>query len=210
MDKALILAQELRSLKERVSAIVAIPVPLDGLQGAKGAIGASGKQGEAGAKGSNGKDGKDGKNGTDGEQGVSITSAEVDFDGTLSFQLSNGSSIKTTTEVVGAQGPRGVPGATGDSSSGLSSGTVQLDFGAGNKTAITTVTGITAALTTSRAIATMRLEATASHSVDEMQIDPIRVLIKNLVPGVGFTVYGEMDNALANGLYKADWFISNV
>ena len=89
------------------------------------------------------------------------------------------------------------------------SGTAQLDFGTGSKTAEVVVTGVSATLTTSRVMATMRVEATASHSVDDMQIDPIRVLVKSLVTGDGFTIYGEMDNAQANGLFKVDWFLSN-
>lgn len=113
MDKALILAQELKTLRERVAAIVSTPTPTNGLNGLQGAIGASGKQGLAGLKGLDGKAGKDGKDGVAGLHGISIKSAEVDFDGTLSIQMSDGSHIKTTTEVVGATGARGVPGAQG-------------------------------------------------------------------------------------------------
>lgn len=89
------------------------------------------------------------------------------------------------------------------------SGTAQLNFGSGSKTAEVVVTGVTSILTTSRAMAVVRLQATASHSVDDMQVDPIRVAVKKIVAGVGFSIYGEMDNARANGLYNVDWFISN-
>ena len=93
MDKALILATEIKTLRERVSALVAIPIPLDGLEGPRGPVGASGEQGIKGTAGTNGKDGKDGEPGDEGKQGLSIVDAEVDFDGTLSFTLSNGRSL---------------------------------------------------------------------------------------------------------------------
>jgi hypothetical protein len=109
----------------------------------------------------------------------------------------------------GIQGTQGIQGIQGISGSNAISGTAQLDFGLGNKTAEVVVTGIASTLTTSRVTSTMRVEATVNHSVDDLLVDPIRTLVKNLVIGVGFTIYGEMDNATANGLYKADWFISN-
>lgn len=117
MDKVILLATELKNLRERVAAIVAAPTPLDGLQGLQGEAGKAGKdgaKGEQGSKGDKGDKSDAGVKGDTGEQGISIVNAEIDFDGTLSFQLSNGKSIKTTTEVVGSQGPRGVPGAKGE------------------------------------------------------------------------------------------------
>ena len=114
MDKALILATELKRLRERVAALDAIPMPVQGRDGVKGPSGASGEQGRTGASGADGKDGKDGKNGVDGSNGVSVVDAEVDIDGTLSFTLSDGSSIKTTDEVVGAKGDKGDPGPKGE------------------------------------------------------------------------------------------------
>jgi hypothetical protein len=114
VDKALILATELKALRERVSALAAIPLPVKGDEGPRGLSGGAGKQGNKGDTGSSGKEGVKGPAGEKGKAGVSIVDAEVDMDGTLSFKLSDGSFIKTTTEVMGAQGPRGVPGAKGD------------------------------------------------------------------------------------------------
>jgi hypothetical protein len=114
VDKALILAAELKRLRERVAVLAAIPMPLEGKEGPRGLSGASGEQGRAGAAGDRGKDGKDGKPGDDGKQGVSIVDVEVDLDGTLSFTLSDGSSIKTTDEVVGAKGAKGDQGPKGE------------------------------------------------------------------------------------------------
>ena len=89
------------------------------------------------------------------------------------------------------------------------SGTSQLDFGSGNKTAEVVVSSVSTVLNSSRVMATMRIEATANHPIDDLQIDPIRVGVKNLIAGIGFTIYGEMDNAPANGLYEVDWLLSN-
>ena len=115
MDKALILAAELKRLRERVAALAAIPMPLEGKEGLRGPSGASGGQGAKGTAGTDGKDGKDGENGNEGKQGVSIVDVEVDLDGTLSFELSDGSFIKTITEVVGAKGEQGLKGERGPS-----------------------------------------------------------------------------------------------
>jgi hypothetical protein len=69
-----------------------------------------------------GKDGKDGANGIDGLPGAYIVDAEVDIDGTLLLTLSDGSVIKTTTEVVGARGdigPQGTRGPSGITDDGI-------------------------------------------------------------------------------------------
>ena len=88
-------------------------------------------------------------------------------------------------------------------------GTSVIDFGLGNMTTELAVTGITQALTTSNVTAHVRMEATPEHPVDDLLIDPIRVMVKDLVDGVGFTIYGAMDNAPANGTYKIDWSLTN-
>jgi|TARA_R110000796_G_scaffold174064_1_gene291008 hypothetical protein len=85
------------------------------------------------------------------------------------------------------------------------SGTVTLDFGASNKTAQTAVTGIGSAKAATIILASMRIEATADHPTDDLLVDPIRVMAGDISAGVGFTVYGTMENAPANGLYRVDW-----
>jgi hypothetical protein len=210
MEEVIILAKELKKVKATVASLVAIPLPVVGDTGPQGLAGKEGKAGKDGKAGLAGSSGKAGKDGEDGKAGVFIVDAEVDIDGTLSFKMSDGSFIKTTTEVVGAKGEpgvRGIPGAKGDQL--VKSGTAILDFGAGNTTAEVVVTGISHVSATTRAIATTRMEATADHPVDDLLVDPIRTVIKSLVVGEGFTIYGAMDNARANGLYKVDWFLSN-
>jgi len=89
---------------------------------------------------------------------------------------------------------------------GLSSrGSATLDFGSGSKTTEVTVTGIPSITNDSVVFVEMKMEATADHSIDELLIDPIRLAIKDLVVGQGFTIYGEMDNAEANGEYIIHW-----
>ena len=213
MDKALILAKELKALRERVSSIVAIPTPLDGLDGPRGLSGKDGRQGEEGGRGKDGRDGKDGedgKQGDDGEDGVSVVDAYTAADRSLVFVLSDGREIDT-----------GAPLATDSSNILISTtnpqprtiqgiaGTAVLDFGDGSTEAEVVVTGITEVLSTSVILATTRIEATVDHSEDDLLIDPIRTVVKSLVVGEGFTIYGAMDNARTNGLYKVDWFLSN-
>ena len=98
MDKALVLAKELKALRERVSELKAIPVPLDGKDGLQGLKGERGEQGERGLAGKNGKDGvsrdgKDGKDGKDGLDGVSVKDAYIAADGNLTIVLSDGKEI---------------------------------------------------------------------------------------------------------------------
>lgn len=100
MDEALILAKQLKSLRERVSALVATPVPLDGLEGPRGAQGASGDQGpkgEAGKQGKEGLKGPKGDKGDEGKQGVSVVDARIDFDNSLVLTLSDGREIDCGT-----------------------------------------------------------------------------------------------------------------
>jgi hypothetical protein len=115
MEEVIILAKELKKVKAAVASLVAIPLPVAGDTGPRGLAGNDGKAGKDGDNGLAGSSGDDGKDGEDGKAGVSIVDAEVDIDGTLSFELSDGSFIKTTTEVVGAKGDQGLKGERGPS-----------------------------------------------------------------------------------------------
>jgi hypothetical protein len=107
----------------------------------------------------------------------------------------------------GPTGPAGSTGATGARGFTSSKGTATLDFGSGAKTAETIVTGYPEIDEDSIVMASMRIVATAEHSTNDLLIDPIRLAVKDLVAGAGFTVYGEMDNAEANGTYVINWII---
>ncbi len=99
-------------------------------------------------------------------------------------------------------GPTGAAGAT------TTAGVATLDFGTGSVSAETIVTGYPEITTDSVVIASMRIAATAEHPTDDLLVDPIRLAVKDLVAGVGFTIYGEMDNAEANGAYEINWIIN--
>lgn len=86
-------------------------------------------------------------------------------------------------------------------------GIATLDFGSGNVSSEVIVTGVDELVDDSVVLCEMRVESTTEHSIDDLLIDPIRLLVKDLVAGVGFTIYGMMDNAKANGTYKIQWIL---
>lgn len=71
-------------------------------------------------------------------------------------------------------------------------GTVTLNFGAfpGSDEASVAVTGQTGILSGSLVDAWVLPSTTSDHSADEQLVDPIRVMVGNIVAGTGFTVYG--------------------
>ena len=70
-----------------------IKQPRDGIDGIQGPKGEKGDKGADGAQGRDGRAGKDGKDGRDGVDGVSVVDARVDFDGSLTIVLSDGTEI---------------------------------------------------------------------------------------------------------------------
>jgi hypothetical protein len=65
----------------------------DGRNGTDGKAGKDGRPGRDGAAGPKGADGIDGNDGRDGTDGVSVTDANIDFDGSLIITLSSGRTI---------------------------------------------------------------------------------------------------------------------
>jgi len=65
----------------------------DGINGKDGRDGKDGKSGKDGAIGPAGRDGTPGRDGVDGVNGVGVTSARIDFDGSLIISLDNGREI---------------------------------------------------------------------------------------------------------------------
>jgi|TARA_R110000822_G_scaffold37220_1_gene104348 hypothetical protein len=84
-------------------------------------------------------------------------------------------------------------------------GTAVLDFGSGANSASVVVTdyGIKS---THQVTVELSSVDTAEHPVDDLLIDPIRVIAYNIVNGSGFTIYGQMDNAEAHGSYNINWY----
>ena len=74
-------------------------IPLKGNDGEKGRDGRDGRDGKDGYAGKDGKDGVDGKDGKDGENGISVTDAQIDFDGSLLITLSDGREIDAGTVI---------------------------------------------------------------------------------------------------------------
>jgi hypothetical protein len=180
----------------------------------KGDPGASikGDKGEPGGPGKSikGQPGKDGEDGEDGVDGVGIDKAYVDENHHLIIKLTSGKLLDTGY----VRGPAALSGKGGRVTGGYSggggyvnkpSGIAELDFGASNKTASVVVTGIGPIVQSSVVLASMRIEETEDHPVDDLLVDPIRVAISSLEIGTGFTVHGTMDNAPANGKYKVEW-----
>lgn len=118
----LVLAKEFAKLRNETKKILAMPI---GPAGEQGPVGERGPQGPQGKDGKDGRDGQDGKNGRDGltgpkgdkgdtgpmgqqgVQGVSVVNAEIDFDGHLRIELSNGEFIDAG-ELMIEKGPDGV------------------------------------------------------------------------------------------------------
>lgn len=93
MDKALVLADRLKKLKDQVDSLATKQTEIQTIKGDQGPKGDQGDRGFDGAPGLDGRDGKDGKDGADGKDGVSVVKAEIAFDGSLVLYLSNGDQI---------------------------------------------------------------------------------------------------------------------
>ena len=86
------------------------------------------------------------------------------------------------------------------------SGTTVLDFGDGSVTAIVQVTD--SRINSSDKISVeLSTVVTEDHSLQDLLIDPIRLMSYGAITGSGFTIYGQMDNAPANGTYNINWYV---
>jgi hypothetical protein len=178
-----------------------------GEKGDQGDQGETGKAGQVGPKGrdaTDGTDGTEGRAGNDGEDGNGIASAEINTRGHLILTLDDGSKIDAG-KARGKDGQQYQGMIAGGPSTPRPSGIVTLDFGASSKTATVVVTGIGSITATSVVLVKMRIEDTDDHVAEDMLVDPIRVEAFAIVAGVGFTVYGTMENAPANGKYNVQW-----
>jgi hypothetical protein len=92
-DNVELIVEAIKVMENKVSAQLEIAksiVPEKGDKGDKGDTGADGRQG---IDGKNGRDGIDGKDGKDGKDGISVSNAQIDFDGSLVITLSTGQEI---------------------------------------------------------------------------------------------------------------------
>ena len=92
-DNVDLIVEAIKVMENKVTAQLEVAksiVPEKGDKGDKGDKGADGRQG---IDGKNGRDGQDGKDGIDGKDGVSVSNAQIDFDGSLVITLSTGQEI---------------------------------------------------------------------------------------------------------------------
>lgn len=80
----------------------------------------------------------------------------------------------------------------------MATGVATLDFGAfpGSSDASVAITGQAAILAGSLVEAWVRPVATADHSDTEHMVETLKVVAGNIVPGVGFTIYGFNTNQI--------------
>jgi hypothetical protein len=202
------------------------PAGDQGIQGVQGATGSTGPTGSTGAKGDQGLTGLsayqvaqfEGFTGTEAEWLESLEAAGqplVISDSTPSSNDQNKFWWNNTTgklylfydefwveAVTGTTGPQGPAGNTNVK------GIATLDFGAGSVSTETVITGYPQIASDTVIMVSMRIAETSEHTVDDLLTDPIRVAVKDLVVGVGFTIDGRMDNAEANGTYQINWLIT--
>ena len=92
-DNVDLIVEAIKVMENKVTAQLEVAksiVPEKGDKGDKGDKGADGRQGIDGKNGQNGQNGKDG---IDGKDGVSVSNAQIDFDGSLVITLSTGQEI---------------------------------------------------------------------------------------------------------------------
>lgn len=118
MDKLLLLAKTVGEIKNQVKSLQNTPPEIHNFVGEKGDKGTDGKNGIDGKNGKDGLNGKDGKDGVSGEQGVSVVNANIELDGSLVLELSNGTEIDVG-EVVGRDGANGINGLQGANGIGV-------------------------------------------------------------------------------------------
>ena len=169
------------------------PMGPTGATGATGPAGATGPQGDAGPQGPQGDPGPTGATGPVGDAGPQ---------GIQGIQGVKGDT--GATGATGARGPQGDPGPAG-ADAFVNSGTATLSFGTGDDIASVSVTGQTGILSGSRVHVTLRGEATADHSTDEILVEPLRIMARDITAGVGFTISAICDFGTTSGAYLVDW-----
>jgi len=151
-DNVDLIVEAIKVMENKVTAQLEVAksiVPEKGDKGDKGDKGADGRQG---IDGKNGQDGLNGKDGIDGKDGVSVSNAQIDFDGSLVITLSTGQEINVG-EVVAPElqeriklvtsGGAGtvLPSQTGNANKYLKTDGSALSWAAGDGTGTVTSVG---------------------------------------------------------------------
>jgi hypothetical protein len=87
-------------------------------------------------------------------------------------------------------------------------GIATVDFSTGLKTSEVVITGLPFIDASSVISVNLRIEATVDHPVDDLIVDPVEVLAKDIVNGVGFTIVCNMPQGKGRGLYKINWIVN--
>lgn len=103
----------------------------------------------------------------------------------------------------------GAAGAGPGGGTTVYSGTAEIDFGAGKTDAKVVITGQTGILATSNLGVHIRVAATTNNTADNHWVEPLTIVAGNIVPGVGFTIYGNCHQNRAHGKYNVSWNWSN-
>lgn len=92
-DNVDLIVEAIKVMENKVSTQLEIAKAIVPQKGDKGDKGEKGVDGRQGIDGKNGRDGRDGKDGLNGKDGVSVSNAQIDFDGSLVITLSTGQQI---------------------------------------------------------------------------------------------------------------------
>lgn len=88
----------------------------------------------------------------------------------------------------------------------MATGTALFDFGTSQVvSAILTVTNQTTIVAGSRVEAFVRLEATATHSIDEHRIENLKFTCGNIVASTSFDIYGDVTLGSTQDKFNVDW-----
>ena len=92
-DNVDLIVEAIKVMENKVTAQLEVAKSIVPQKGDKGDKGDRGLDGRQGIDGKNGQNGVDGKDGIDGKDGVSVSNAQIDFDGSLVITLSTGQEI---------------------------------------------------------------------------------------------------------------------
>ena len=140
-DNVDLIVEAIKVMENKVTAQLEVAksiVPEKGDKGDKGDKGADGRQGIDGKNGQNGVDGKDG---IDGKDGVSVSNAQIDFDGSLVITLSTGQEINVGEVVAPELAEKIKVISTMSTNNGGSGGGVSSVASADASVTVTTVSG---------------------------------------------------------------------
>lgn len=88
---------------------------------------------------------------------------------------------------------------------GGAAGQAVLDFGNYGTDASVAVTGQTGIIAGSQCFVSLAVVATPENTIGDIVMDPPMVFAGNIVPGVGFTIYGKAIEGGLHGRFNVDW-----